>query len=134
MSTGRGCGVGPWGLALAGQPRNQSSCRRLYPAETGRVDRHVCPGGGNVETLLDDPGFGVLAQPHQAFVKPMQTPDVLWMLTGSWQGAVEAEIGAVDRFRFLHAALLKQERSKRMACRLHPRPGFVIGQIVIELD
>jgi hypothetical protein len=79
-------------LVTSGQA-DRSSCRYSHPAETGRLNPYVGPGGGNIETLLDDASFGVFAQPHQAFVKPMQTPDILWMLTGSRQGAVEAEIG-----------------------------------------
>ena len=88
-----------------------TSCCRSHAAETGRLHRYVGPGDGNIETLLDDASFGRFAQPRQAFVKSMQTPDVLWMLTGSRQGAVEAEIGAVDRLCLLYTALFQQQRS-----------------------
>src|SRR5687768_1186093 len=120
-----------------GRPSGRSlrwSCRRSHPAETGRLDRQVGPGCGNVESLLYNVGFGVLAQPHQAFMIAMQAPDVLWMLTGSRQSAVEAEVGHVDRLRFLYSSPFQQERPQGMTRRLHPRPGFVIRQIVVELD
>src|SRR5262245_14110436 len=90
----------------------RSSRRRLHAAEAGGLDRHVGPGRGDVETLLDDAGFRVLAEPHQAFVKSVQAPDVFRMLAGARQRAVKAEIGAVDRLRFLHMALFQQKRSE----------------------
>jgi hypothetical protein len=56
------------------------------------------------------------------------------VLAGPAQLAVETEIGTVDRLGLLDASLLQQERSERVAGRLHPAPGLVIGQRVVELD
>ena len=109
-----------------------SRCR-LHAAEAGGLDRHVGPGGGDVETLLDDDGFRVLAEPHQAFVKSVQAPDVFRMLAGARQHAVEAKIGAVDRLRFLHAALFQQECSQRMVGPGRSRRRFFFRPFDLQL-
>ena len=56
------------------------------------------------------------------------------MLAGPRQRRIEAEVRTVNLCRFLHMALLEQERTERVARRLHPAPGLVIGEIVVEGD
>src|SRR4029078_2867570 len=106
----------------------------LEPAEAGSSYRHIGAGKRDVEPRLDEGRFGGLGALHQAFVEAMQAPYIVGMLAGAAQRVVEAEIGAIDRFRLFDLALFEQKRARRMAGRLHPAPGLVIGQGVVELD
>src|SRR5689334_25253666 len=67
-------------------------------------------------------------------MQSVQRPEVIRVLAGAAQLAVEAEIGTVYRFGFLDPSLLEQQRAERMARRLHPSPRLVIRQVVAELD
>src|SRR5581483_2089962 len=104
------------------------------PAVAGRVDGHVRVGRGDLQLLPDDVGLLVLAQPGEAFVVAVQAPDVAGMLAGPGQGAVEPEVGPVDRFSFLDPALLEQQRAVGVPGGLHPAPRLVVGQPVLEFD
>ena len=86
------------------------------------------------ETLLDDLGLRRSPEPAEALVEAVQAPDVVGVLAGAAKRAVEAEVGAVDRFRLLDLALLEQQRAERVARRLHPAPRLVVGQGVVQLD
>ena len=92
------------------------------------------PRHRQIESLLDQSRLDLLAAAGQAFVQPVQRPEVVGVLAGPAQLAVQPEIGAVDRLGLLDASLLQQERAERMAGRLHPAPGLVIGQRVVALD
>jgi hypothetical protein len=53
------------------------------------------------------------------------------MLAGAGERAVEAEIGAVDRLGLLHLSRVEQEGPERVARRLRPAPGLVIGKGIV---
>src|SRR5215813_5017201 len=73
----------PRQAGVFGQAGLAPSRCRLHAAEAGGLDRDVDPGRGDRETLLDDAGVRVLAEPHQAVVKSVQAPDVFRMLAGA---------------------------------------------------
>src|SRR5689334_1477081 len=105
--------------------------RQVHPsAEAGCLDRNLRPRLCQVEPLLDQGRLRLLATTDQAFVQPVQRPEVIGMLAGAAQLAVEAEVGAVYRLGFLDPALLEEKGPQRMAGRLHPSPWLVIGQSV----
>ena len=67
-------------------------------------------------------------------MQTVQAPQVAGVLAGPAQGLVETEIGPIDRLGLLILILLHQQRTEGMAGRLHPAPGLVIGQGVVQLD
>src|SRR3954447_4593984 len=75
-----------------------------------------------VQLGLQRVGLVTAAEAVQAFVIAVQAPDVVRVLAGPSQRAVEPEVGAVHRRRLLDMALLEQQRAERMAGRLHPAP------------
>ncbi len=79
--------------------------RAFLAAEAGRLDGHIGPCDGEIETLLDDRRFHRLAPPHQTFVQAVQAPDIVRMLTGTAQRFVETKVGAIGRLRFLDPPL-----------------------------
>src|SRR5215475_8121218 len=74
-----------------------SSGRDFHAAEAGGLHRHLRAGHGEVEALLDQGRLGGLAAPREAFVQPVQAPQIVEMLAGAAELAVEAEIRSVDR-------------------------------------
>ena len=76
----------------------------------------------------------VRPEPLQAFVVPVQAPDVTRMLARPAQCRVEAEVGRVHLGRLLDMPPFEQERAVGMSRRLHPAPRFVIRQGVVEFD
>ena len=50
------------------------------------------------------------------------------------QRTAQAKILAIDHLGFRGAALLQQQRTERVADRLHPAPGLVVGQGVLQRD
>src|ERR1700716_2286003 len=98
-----------WADKRAGcEPR---SGRDLHAAEAGGLHRHLRPGQRQVEALLDEGGLDRLAAPGQAFVQSVQAPEVVGMLAGAAELAVEAEIRAVDRLGLGDPALFQQQRA-----------------------
>src|ERR1700739_730018 len=88
------------GLAIDAERPNfmaPRSSRDLHAAEAGGLHRHLRSGQRQVEALLDEGGLDPLAAPGQAFVQPVQAPEVVGVLAGAAELAVEAEIRAVDR-------------------------------------
>src|SRR5689334_17859096 len=111
----------------AGKPAAmRGSSGGFAAAEAGGADRHLGARLGEIEPGLDQRRLDRVAAPAQAFVEPVQAPDVLGMLAGAAQLAVVAQVGAVDRFGLLDMALLQQERAQRMPRRLHPAPRLVV--------
>src|SRR5207245_3297399 len=82
----------------------------------------------------DQVGLAYPPARKQTLVQAIEAPRFLGVLARAAQGAVAAEIGAIDALRLLDAPLLQQQRAERMTRRLHPAPGFVIGKVVVELD
>src|SRR6476620_8506715 len=110
-------------------------CLRVHPAaEAGCLDRNLRPRLRQIESLLDQSCLDLITTADQALVQPVQRPEIIGMLAGAAQLAVETEVGAVYRLGFLDPSLLEQKGSERMAGRLHPSPRLVIGQPVAEFD
>ena len=65
-------------------------------------------------------------------MQAVQRPDVLGMPARADHARVEAQIRPVHRLRLRRLALLEQQRAEGMAGRLHPPPGLVVGQVVLE--
>ena len=80
----------------------------IEPAETGRVDRHVRSGQSEVEPRLDGFGQLILAESYEALVVAVQAPDIVGMLVGARQLAVEAEICSIYGLGFLDPSLFEQ--------------------------
>src|SRR4029077_18906122 len=78
-------------------------------AQARGADRHLAARQREVEPRLDQRRLGRVAAPYQAFVQAVQAPDVVGMLAGAAQLAVEAEIGAIDRLGLGELALLQQQ-------------------------
>src|SRR5262245_23510878 len=81
----------------------------LRPAVARRFDRHVRVRRGDRELLPYDARLFPFAQPGQAFVIPVQAPDVSRMLAGPRQRVVQAKVGPVDGFGLGHPPLLQEE-------------------------
>ena len=80
------------GSSHGGALRPRPSCgRSRRPSPAPR------PGQRQVEARLDQRRLDRVAAPRQAFVQAVQAPDVVGMLAGAAELAVEAEIRAVDR-------------------------------------
>src|SRR6516162_892430 len=114
----------------------ETPCSRgeLPPTKAGRSHGNLCSRQCKIEPLLDQRSLHSLTTPSQTLVQPMQTPDVLKMLAGPAQLAVEAQIRAIDCLGLLRASLLQQKRPQRMPRRLHPTPGFVVGQRIVQFN
>ena len=97
---------------------NTSWCRRPAPAEP--LPRWRAGAADPSEKLA---ARGDAALPDHVWA----LPDILRMLTGSREGAIQPQISAVDRLSFLYALLFQQQRSECMTRGLHPPPRFVIG-------
>ena len=69
------------------------------PAKTRRPYRHLRAGGCEIQPRLDQRRFDRLAAARQTFVQAVQAPHVFGVPAGAVGLAVEAEVGAVDRFR-----------------------------------
>ena len=61
----------------------------------------------------------------------MQGPNIVRVLCATLYPATQAQIVAIHLFRFHHMALLQQQRRKCVPRRVHPRPRFGVGQIVV---
>src|SRR5260370_41039882 len=79
----------------AGRTR-RSTGRGGLSAVTRRLDRHVRVRGGDLELLHYDARLFPFAHPVQAFVVPVQAPDVAVVLAGPGQGVIQADVGPVD--------------------------------------
>ena len=106
----------------------------LSPTKAGCPHGNLCSCQCEIEPLLDQRSLDSFAAPSQTLVQPMQTPDVLKMLASPAQFAVEAQIRAIDCLGLLRASLLQQKRPQRMPRRLHPTPGFVVGQRIVQFN
>ncbi|BDN81835.1 hypothetical protein NJB1907Z4_C20500 [Mycobacterium pseudoshottsii] len=129
----------PWVIGYPGEgcPRARAATPSLVAARrnsacTRGADRHVGTGGGQRELLADDGGLSGSTEPLQALVIPVQAPNVSGMLTRPGQGGVQSQVGGIHRGRLLDMALFEQQRPIRMPGGLHPAPGLVVGQRVIE--
>src|SRR5947209_4078936 len=116
------------------RPPVPEGLRRLAPAEAGGADGYLGAGEGEVEAGLDQRRFQGVPAPRQAFVQPVQAPDIVGMLAGPAEPAIQAQVRAVDRLGLLEPSLLQQQSAQRMPRRLHPAPRLVVGQRVVELD
>src|SRR5690348_6497331 len=124
-----------WHSIAASSARMDGSARHgAQAAVTRGPDRHVRSRGGDLELLLYDSRLLMFSQPGQAFVVPVQAPDVAGVLAGPGQRAVQAEIGAVDRLRLGQPSLFEQQGAVGVPGRLHPAPWLVVGQAVVEFD
>src|SRR5690242_98026 len=102
-------------------------------AEAGRRDRHAGEGERGVQLRLESFGLAAAAEAMETLVVAVQAPDVAGVPAGPPQRVIDPEVGAVHRSRLLDVALLQQQRSERVACRLHPPPRLVVEQAVIAL-
>lgn len=66
-------------------------------------------------------------------MEAVQRPHVARVLERSREGVVQAEVGAVDGLRLGDAPLFEQEGAVGVAGRLHPAPGLVVGEVVVQL-
>ena len=64
----------------------------------------------------------------------VQAPHIARMLAGPAQRGIQPQIGGVHRRGLLHLPLLEQQRAVGMPGGLHPAPGLVVGQRVVQLD
>ena len=90
-------------------------------AEARCLDRNLRPRLRQVEPLLDQSCLGLLSATDQAFVQPVQRPEIVGMLAGAAQLAVKTEIGAIYRLGFLDPPLLEKKcpSAWRVGC-IHP--------------
>src|SRR5512146_2925823 len=79
----------------------------LAPAQARCADRHLRPRERKIQSRLDQGRLDRVAAARQAFMEAVQAPDILEMLAGPAQLAVEAEVGAVDGFGLPDMALLQ---------------------------
>src|SRR5262249_22193700 len=120
--------------ARPGGPSQRRSGGDLHAAEAGGLYRHLRPRQRQVEALLDQGRLDPLTAPCQAFMQSVQAPEVVRMLTGPAELAIEAEIGPVNRFGLGDPSLLEQQRTEGVPRRLHPAPGLIVWQRVVEFD
>src|SRR5437868_4525587 len=102
--------------STAGTPNCSSAGSSVKPggiaaAKAGRLDRNFRARLRQIEPLFDQRPFDVFAAADQAFVQPVQRPQIIGVLAGAAQFAVEPEIGAVNLLRLGDPALLEQERA-----------------------
>jgi hypothetical protein len=91
------------GADLETRPRaNGTSLGLRCPgaAVTGRPDRHFRPGDCLVQKQSDMAPFDRFAAPVQAFIQPVQAPDIARMLAGARQRLVQTQIGPVHGLGF----------------------------------
>jgi hypothetical protein len=80
------------------------------------------------------PPFDRFAAPLQAFVQPVQAPDIGGMLEGTWQGLVKAQISSIHRLGLGKVSCIHQQGTKRVTGWLHPAPRLVVKHTVIQPD
>ena len=98
------------------------------------MDIGVGSGLGEVEALAGDVGEVGLVGSFEAFGVAGEGPDVVEVLAGSADVGVVAEVGLVDGEGFVDAVLLEQQGSEGVADGLHPAPGLVVVEVVVEFD
>ena len=62
----------------------------------------------------------------------VQAPDVVRVLAGAAQRIVVPEIRSIHRGRLIDLTLFEQQGGQCMARWLHPSPGLVVGQVVVQ--
>ncbi len=67
-------------------------------------------------------------------METVQGPDVARVLQRAREGAVQAEVGPVDRFRLLDPSLFEEECAVGVPGGLHPAPRLVVGEVVVQFD
>src|SRR5437764_11009309 len=132
LSAGRG--TSPPAPAFPLPTRVARSGGRRGAAEARRRDWHRRLGQRAIELGPDDVGLVASALPVQALVVAVQAPDVVGVLAGTPQGAVQPQVGPVDRLGVLQPVLLEQQCPEGVAGRLHPSPRLVVEQVVVPLD
>jgi hypothetical protein len=60
---------------------------------------------GQLQLRLDESKFGRLALASQTLRQPVQTPDVIQVTFRPNQYPIEAQVGAIDLFRFVNIPL-----------------------------
>ena len=65
-------------------------------------------------------------------MQAVQAPQIAQMLAGAAQGLIQSQVGPVNRFRLLQMTLLHQQSAQGVPRGLHPAPGFIIGQGVVQ--
>src|SRR5262252_8686515 len=97
-----------------------------FPPDQGPVARSVAAGGRHAAVArggdglirarhrqrplrLDERQFGHLALDPQTLRQPMQTPDVVPVTFRPHQDPIEAQVGAIDLFRFVHIPLREEQ-------------------------
>jgi hypothetical protein len=103
--------------------RSRGSAWRLTTgAEAGHRHSHVGARRGKIQPLADEFRLHGLAPPFEAVEQAAQRPHIVGVNLGTRQRAAQAEIVAINDLCFRRTALLQQQRTKRMADRLHPSP------------
>ena len=87
---------------------------------------------GKREPFLKFRQFAQRFAPLQTFDQSMQRPDIVGMLCASLNFAGQTKIFAICLLGFGAVTLLRQKSSQSMPRWMHPRPRFVILEIVIE--
>lgn len=67
-------------------------------------------------------------------MESVQGPDVVRVLERAGQGVVQAQVGPVDRLGLGGPALFQEQGTVGVPGGLHPAPGFVVGQVVVQFD
>ncbi len=67
-------------------------------------------------------------------MEAVEAPDIVGVLAGAGEGAVQPQIGAVNGFGLFNPVLLEQQRPEGMAGGLHEAPGLVVAHGVVEFD
>ena len=98
------------------------------------MDRHIRLGQRRRQLGLQRGQLFALATALQAFDQPVQRPHIVGVLGAALYLPAQAQIVPIDPFRLLDAPPIEQQRSQRMARRVHPRPRLGVGQIVVKLD
>jgi len=83
-------------------------------AEAGGLDRNLRSRLRQVEPLFDQSRLDLFSATDQAFVQPVQRPEIIGMLAGAAQLAVKAEIGAVYRLGLIDPSLLDLPKGEHM--------------------
>src|SRR3954464_3045794 len=100
---------GHWRLFAMGRKRNAlpphlvRRRQRLFgrhcrpAAEAGRPYLNLRPRLRQIEPLPDQSRFDSLSAANQAFVQPVQRPQIVWILASPAELSVKTEIGTIDR-------------------------------------
>ena len=100
--------------------RNQTTEARRSNLRIGDCER-------DPELRLEEVGLLCSSDLDEAFEIAVKSPDVVGMLTSSWEGVDVAQVLAVGPHSVFDMSLFKLESGVGVSYRLHPRPWFAKG-------